>query len=187
VGVCFESSVLPIFQSSCAKSGCHDAASDNDYNLTTYENIMRKGIVPGSASASKLYKVTGLQEDDVMPPPPNAILTTARRDSIAKWINEGAKNTTKCNCSCDTTQFTFSATITPLMNMYCAGCHNPNSAGGNIILTTYVGVQAVALDNKLVGSVSHAIGYKPMPQGGKLSSCQIIQITKWVTAGALNN
>ena len=28
--VCFESDVLPIFQSNCAKSGCHDAASHQD-------------------------------------------------------------------------------------------------------------------------------------------------------------
>lgn len=187
VGVCFESSVLPIFQSSCAKSGCHDANTQNDYNLTTYETIMRKGIVPGSAASSKLWKVTGLEPDDIMPPPPNAALSTAQRDSIAKWINEGAKNTTKCNCSCDTTKFNFAANISPLMTAYCVGCHNPNSAGGNIILTTYPDVQAVALNNKLMGSITHTVGYKPMPQGGKLSSCQIIQIQKWVDAGALNN
>lgn len=187
VGVCFESSVLPIFQSSCARTGCHDASGITDYNLTTYETIMRKGIVPGSATSSKLWQVTGLQDEDNMPPPPNAVLTTAQRDSIAKWINEGAKNTTKCNCSCDTTKFTFAATINPLMTAYCAGCHNPNSAGGNIILTTYSGVQAVALNNKLMGSITHSTGYKAMPQGGKLSSCQITQIQKWVDAGTLNN
>lgn len=187
VGICFESSVLPIFQSSCAKSGCHDADTDTDYNLSTYETIMRKGIVPGSASQSKLYKVTGYSGDDQMPPWPDVPLTTAQRDSIAKWINQGAKNTIKCNCSCDTTKFTYAATINPLINTYCAGCHNPNSAGGNIILTTYAGMQTVALNNQLVGSITHAPTYAAMPQGGKLSDCQIIQMQKWVSAGAPNN
>ncbi len=187
VGVCFESSVLPIFQSSCAKSGCHDANSGNDYNLTTYENIVRKGIVPGNASQSKLYQVTGYSGEDLMPPAPNAHLTTAQRDSIAKWINQGAKNTTHCNCSCDTTKFTFAASIKPLMDSYCVGCHNPASAGGNILLTTYAGVQTVALNNKLMGSITHAVGFSPMPKGGKLSQCQITQVKKWVNAGALNN
>jgi len=187
VGICFESNVLPIFQSSCAKSGCHDAHSDNDYNLSTYATIVRRGIVPGNANQSKLYKVTGYGGEDQMPPWPNDKLTTAQRDSIAKWINEGAKNTTKCNCSCDTTKFTYVATINPLMTSYCAGCHNPNSSGGSVILTTYVGIQAVVLNGKLVGSVTHATGSIPMPQGGKLSDCQIIQIRKWVDAGALNN
>lgn len=65
--------------------------------------------------------------------------------------------------------------------------HNPNSAGGSVILTTYSGTQVVALNGKLVGSVTHAVGSIPMPQGGKLSDCQIIQIRKWVGAGALNN
>lgn len=187
VGICFESSVLPIFQSSCAKSGCHDANTSTDYNLSTYETIIRKGIVPGNANQSKLYKVTGYSGEDLMPPWPNAPLTTAQRDSIAKWINQGAKNTTKCNCSCDTTKFTFASTISPLVTSYCAGCHNPGSAGGNIILTTYPGVQSVALNGKLIGSVTHATGFIPMPQGGKLSDCQIIQIKKWVGAGAQNN
>ncbi len=187
VGVCFESSVLPIFQSSCAKIGCHDANTNTDYNLSTYETIIRKGIVPGNANQSKLYKVTGYSGEDLMPPFPNAKLTTAQRDSIAKWINEGAKNTPTCNCFCDTTKFTYAATINPLITAYCAGCHNPNSAGGNIILTTYAGVKTVALNNKLVGSVTHATGFIPMPQGGKLSDCQIIQIKKWVGAGAQNN
>lgn len=187
VGICFESSVLPIFQSSCAKSGCHDAASTNDYNLTTYENIMRKGIVPYNASQSKLYKVTMLSGEDLMPPPPNAMLTQAQRDSIAKWINEGAKNTTKCNCVCDTTQFAFGAVVNPLMTTYCVGCHNPSSPGGSILLNTYAGVQAIALNGKLMGTITHASGFSPMPKGGKLSQCQITQINKWVVAGALNN
>ncbi len=187
VGICFESSVLPIFQSSCAKSGCHDALSDNDYKLSTYETIVRRGIVPGNASQSKLYRVTGYGGEDQMPPYPNAKLTTAQRDSIAKWINEGAKNTVKCNCSCDTTQFTYAATINPLMTTYCAGCHNPNYSGGSVILTTYSGIQVVVTNGQLVGSITHAIGSIPMPQGGKLSDCEIIQIRKWVDAGALNN
>jgi uncharacterized membrane protein len=186
VGVCFESSVLPIFQSSCAKSGCHDAATNNDYNLTTYENIMKKGIVPFSAGSSKLYTVTGLAPDDVMPPPPNLALTKAQRDSIAKWINEGAKNTVKCNCSCDTTQFAFAATINPLISTYCVSCHNPSYPGGGILLNTYPGVQAIALNGKLMASITHT-GPFPMPKGGKLSDCQITQINKWVVGGALNN
>lgn len=187
VGVCFESSVLPIFQSGCAKSGCHDANTTNDYNLTTYETIMRKGIVPGNAAGSKLWNVTGLSGEDLMPPPPNAMLTQAQRDSLAKWINEGAKNTTKCNCSCDTTRFAYAANIRPMMDGYCVGCHSAASPGGNIVLTTYNDVKSVALNNKLVGSVTHAIGYSPMPKGGKLSECQIILIKKWAGAGAPNN
>lgn len=187
-GVCFESTVLPIFITSCAKSGCHDATTVKDgYNLSTYAGIMRKGIVPGNASSSKLLKVTTANGEDLMPPPPSPKLTQAQRDSIAKWINEGAKNTVKCNCSCDTTKFTFSAAINPLMNTYCIGCHTGASAGGAIDLSTYNGNKAIALNNKLVGSITQLPGYSPMPKGTKLSDCQIKQIKKWVAAGAPNN
>jgi mono/diheme cytochrome c family protein len=179
IGVCFESSVLPIFQSSCAKSGCHDAATTTDYNLTTYENIIQAG-------PSKMLKATGLTDEDIMPPPPNIALTKAQRDSIAKWINEGAKNTVKCDCSCDTTKFTYTATINPLMSTYCVSCHNPNYVGGGVLLNTYEGVQAVALNGKLMPSIKHT-GPFPMPKGGKLSDCQITQISKWVAGGALKN
>lgn len=187
-GVCFESSILPIFMSACAKSGCHDATTQKEgYNLTSYANIVRKGIVAGNASGSKLYKVTNASGEDLMPPPPDLQLTKAQKDSIAKWINQGAKNTTKCNCSCDTTKFAFAEAIDPLMKNACVGCHSASSPGGNIDLSTYNGIKAVALNGKLVGSVEQTTGFSPMPKGGKLSDCQIKQIKKWVAAGALNN
>lgn len=186
-GVCFESSVLPIFISSCAKSGCHDAATQTDYNLSTYDNIVRRGIVPGNAGSSKIYRVLSLTGSDLMPPPPNSPLTKAQKDSIAKWINQGAKNTTKCNCSCDTTQFTYAQVIAPLMTNYCVGCHSSASAGGNINLTTYAGVKATVTSNRLIGSITQITGYSPMPKGSKLSDCQIKQISKWAKAGAPNN
>lgn len=186
-GVCFESNILPIFISSCAKSGCHDANSHNDYNLSTYATITRRGIVPGNAGSSKLYRVTRASGEDLMPPPPNAALTTAQRDSIAKWINEGAKNTVQCNCSCDTTKYTFALSIQPLMANYCVGCHNGPGGGGGIDLSAYNGVKTVGLNGKLVGSITQVPGFSPMPKSSKLSECQIKQVKKWVAAGAPNN
>jgi hypothetical protein len=67
--VCFESSVLPIFLSSCAKSGCHDAKSKKEgYILDNYNNIIKKGISPGNANGSKLYNVLFETGEDQMPP-----------------------------------------------------------------------------------------------------------------------
>ena len=41
-GVCFQNQILPLFQSNCAKSGCHDAASQLDgYVFDSYANIVR--------------------------------------------------------------------------------------------------------------------------------------------------
>jgi hypothetical protein len=39
-----------------------------------------------------------------------------------------------------------------------------------------------------MGSVTHADGYVPMPQGGsKLSACEIDMIRIWIDASAPNN
>jgi cytochrome c5 len=184
--VCFESSVLPIFVSSCARSGCHDVSSHKEgYVLTSYSKIMSKGITPGSAASSKLYKVLFESGENRMPP--DGSLTQAQKDSIKVWINQGAKNTTNCNCTCDDSQFTYTAIIQPMLATQCVGCHKPGSLGGNIDLSTYAKVVTQVTNGKLLGSVTHSAGYVAMPQGGKLEDCQISQIQKWIDAGALNN
>ncbi len=184
--VCFESSVLPIFISSCARSGCHDAITRKEgFVLDNYANIVRKGIRPGNANESELYKILFKTGEDQMPP--DAPLSQAQKDSIAAWINQGAKNTVNCNCACEPTQFTYAAIIQPIMTNQCVGCHKPGSLGGNIDLSSYALVKAQADNGKLFGSVSHTIGYVPMPQGTKLSDCQITQIKNWIDAGSPNN
>lgn len=184
--VCFESNVLPIFVSACARTGCHNSISRKEgYVLDSYTNIVRKGIVAGKASESKLYKVLFESGEDRMPP--DAALTKAQKDSIAAWINQGAKNTTNCNCYCDTTQFTYTAIIQPIMATNCVGCHKTGSLGGNINLSSYAFVKTQVDNGQLLGSVKHATGFTAMPQGGKLPVCEITQIEKWIEAGALNN
>lgn len=188
-GVCFESEILPLFQSNCAKSGCHDAATHTeDLVLDSYANIIRKDIIPGKADNSKLYRVLFETGKDKMPPAPNADLTAAQKALIGKWINEGAKNTTNCNNTCDSNQFKYGANISIIINSYCTGCHSGTAASGNIDLSTYNTVKIQATNGRLVGAVTHAAGYSAMPKNAnKLSDCQITQIKKWVTAGALNN
>jgi Planctomycete cytochrome C len=187
-GVCFESVILPIYVSSCARSKCHDVKTRKaDRILDSYANILKGGITPGNHTSSKLYKVLFATESDQMPPLPDTQLSKAQKDSIAKWIDQGAKNTVKCNCSCDTTQFKYATIVQPLIQNYCVGCHNPNSLGGNVDLSTYTLTKSAATSGKLVGSVKQQATFSPMPKNGKLSDCQIIQISKWVQAGSLNN
>lgn len=187
--VCFQSDILPLFQSNCAKSGCHDAAShQGEYVFDSYANIIRKDIRPGDATGSKVYKVLFENGNDRMPPPPNADLTAQQKALIGRWINEGAKNTVSCGFSCDSTQFKYGANVSVILSTYCLGCHSGGSPSAGINLSTYAGVNQVAVSGRLVGAVTHAPGYAAMPNGGnKLSDCQIAQIKKWVAAGALNN
>ncbi|NOT92451.1 hypothetical protein [Ferruginibacter sp.] len=188
-GVCFESEILPLFQSNCAKSGCHDAAThQEELILDSYANIMRKDIVAGSADRSKIYRVLFETGKDKMPPTPNADLTAAQKALIGKWINEGAKNTVNCNTSCDTAQFKYGANISVVINTFCTGCHSGTAASGGIDLSNYTNVKIQATNGRLVGAITHTAGYSPMPKdANKLNDCQITQIKKWVAAGALNN
>jgi hypothetical protein len=187
--ICFESDVLPLFQSNCAKPGCHDAITHEEgYVLDSYTNITKRGIIPGKATSSELYKVLFKSGDDRMPPPPHPALTRAQSDAIGQWINEGALNTTNCGTNCDTAIFSYSAGVNPILQNNCVGCHNATTQNGGVNLATYANVKPYADNGKLYGSVAHLSGFKPMPNAStKLSDCQIRVIEKWVKAGAPNN
>jgi hypothetical protein len=186
--ICFETNVLPIFVSNCAKSGCHDASTRAEgIRLDNYSDIMR-GIVPFSSSESKFWKVIITNDPgDRMPPPPAAPLTKAQKDSVYKWIVQGAKNTTNCASGCDLSQFTYNNVIKPILQTNCNGCHSATAPSAGLNLTDYNVVKTIALNGRLMGSVKQIAPYKPMPPGGKLSDCQIGQLEKWVQAGAPNN
>ena len=90
---------------------------------------------------------------------------------------------------CDTASVTYTSAVLPSLQTYgCIGCHSGASPSGNISLEGYANVKAAAQNGKLYGSINHAAGYKPMPQGaGKMSDCIINKIKAWIDAGALNN
>lgn len=186
--VYFQNKVLPLLNSSCAMSGCHDAITYKEgINLTSFGAIVSTGGVrAGYPGNSKLYTVLNRTGSERMPPSPAAPFTQAQKDVIYKWILQGAKNNA-CN-DCDTAVFTYSGAVSPLLSTFCKGCHNPSALGGGIDLSTYAGVKSIALNGKLMGSIMHATGYIAMPQGSsKLSDCRIQQIQKWIVAGSLNN
>jgi hypothetical protein len=184
--ICFESSVLPIFISSCARPGCHDATTHEDgYLLDSYANIVRKGIKPGNPNDSKIYKVLFEDGEDRMPP--DGDLTQAQKDSIKVWIQQGAKNTTNCACTCNEAEFTYAAYIKPILDKACVGCHKPGTLSASIDLSSYAAVQIQAANGNLLGTIKHSVGYVPMPQGTKLSDCEITKIENWIQAGAPNN
>lgn len=90
--------------------------------------------------------------------------------------------------NCDTSITTFSSKIAPILNSNCTSCHSGSVPSGNIDLTDYNDVRAVALSGALFGSITHANGFSPMPQGGnKLSDCNILIIKTWIDRGAQNN
>lgn len=188
-GVCFERDVLPVFQSNCTQSGCHNSQDRAaGYDLSSYDNIVSHGIVPFDYKASEIYEVL-VQPFGGMPESPYSRLSDEQISKIALWIDEGANNTT-CNDStdCNTSGVTFSASVKPILASYCNGCHSGSSPSGGIDYTTYNGVKATVGNGKLLGSIRHLSGFSPMPQNAnKLSACKISTIQAWIDAGAPNN
>ena len=184
--VYFQKDIWPLIASNCAKAGCHDANSGNDVFYTGYASVVRE-VRAGNPGGSKLYGViTSSDPGDKMPR--GGSLTQAQIDMIYKWILQGAKNNTCTDTTCNANQFAFKANIQPLINTYCAGCHNGSASGAGVSLLNYTEISVVAANGKLFNTVNHTAGSYFMPLGSpKLSSCQIAQIKNWVDAGYPNN
>jgi hypothetical protein len=182
---CFQRDILPVLQSSCAISGCHNATTHiGGYNYTSYSNTMNS-VSSGNPADSKLYEVITTGEER-MPPAPYASLSTAVIDSIYKWISYGALNE-YCGEACDTVSaITFSGVVWPVMEQNCRGCHSGTSPSGGVSLTNYSQVAAQALNGKLTGVLRDGT-YALMPPAGALSECRIRQVEIWVQAGFQNN
>jgi hypothetical protein len=91
--------------------------------------------------------------------------------------------------SCDTTNVTFSGTITSILGNSCYSCHSNNTAaanGNNIRLQDYADVKSSNV--AVAGSIKHIGSYSPMPKnGGMIKSCSITQFDIWVRNGMPNN
>lgn len=187
--VYFQQQVLPILISNCAMSGCHDPVTKAEgIVLNTYAAVMAsKSVKAGKPFDSDLYEsITDNDPDDRMPLG-RAPLTAAQIEIIRKWIEQGAKDLSCTPGNCDTTAVTWSKTIQPLLAANCQGCHSGGAPAGGIPLTNYTQVKAIAANGKLTGSVSYAPGFVGMPQGTRLSDCNVQLIKTWVNAGAPQN
>ncbi len=186
--VYFQNQILPLIQSSCAKSGCHDALSQQEgIRLTDYQSIITTGqIIAYNPGSSELYEViTETDPDKIMPPPPYSALTSEQISLIYNWIAQGAKNN-YCNQLCDTTQVTYSGTIRPILQTYCIGCHTTAFPSAGIALQTHA--ELVSNINRVTGSINHSNGFSPMPKNAaRLSDCMLSQFDIWVSAGMPNN
>ncbi len=199
--VYFKNKVLPLIQSNCAITGCHDAATRAEgIQLTDYTTIVKTGgVVAGSPNSSKLYTIlsagggdksgnaTQGTQDGIMPPPPRAAFSTDQKNLVKDWILQGAKDN-YCDAACDTTNVSFKNNIFPVVETYCLGCHSGTTPGGNIYLRNYNDLVAVAKNGKLWGSINFVSGYSPMPKNAnKLSACTLATFKIWINNGTPNN
>jgi mono/diheme cytochrome c family protein len=90
--------------------------------------------------------------------------------------------------ACDTSVYTYSGSVQNIFNTYCNSCHSSSLASGGVILDTYSGAHATAVNGQLIPSLSGSNGGQPtMPPNAQLDDCKITTLTKWVEAGAPNN
>lgn len=190
--ICFTAQIMPIFISNCAMSGCHDAKSKREgYDLSSYDSIIKKGIIKGDAAKSKIYKVLLANGESRMPPAPMQALSADKIQLIANWINQGAKNSTCQSANTgtlpDSTIISYSKHIKPLIDTYCLGCHNGLGASGGVQLDSYTNIKVYANNGLLYGTIAQLNGYAAMPVGGKLTDCEIKAFKLWIDQGKQNN
>ncbi len=180
----FVNEILPLLNSNCAQSGCHDAITKEDgVQLDNYQSIMSTGEVkPGKPNSSKIYEVLNETDPDKRMPPAGS-LSQEQKDKIFKWISQGAPNN-YCQSGCDSTVFTYSGAVSKIVNTNCVACHS----SGNVLLNSHAALQTVALNGRLWGALNHLNGFQPMPSPNTfLSECDLKKIKKWIDAGAPNN
>lgn len=85
------------------------------------------------------------------------------------------------NSTCDTTLISFDKSVWPILNTQCVSCHNASNPSAGVDLSSYAKIQTYVENGKLYGSITHAIGYKPMPSATlKLNNCDVTIIRKWI-------
>lgn len=103
-------------------------------------------------------------------------------DTTGTGGNPGSGN------GCDTANMQYAANVRPILQANCYSCHGNGASSGGVTLDSYNGVKAQVNNGNLIGTITHASGYSPMPRGGaKLSDCDINKIRGWIARGALNN
>ncbi len=97
-------------------------------------------------------------------------------------------NTGGNNNNCDTVNMKYAANIQPIFQANCYSCHTGVNPNGGVNLGSHAGVTQQVNNGRLIGAITHAAGYHPMPQGAaKLDDCTINKIKDWISRGALNN
>jgi cytochrome c553 len=114
-------------------------------------------------------------------------IISCSKDNEAALLNPGGGDNPPGG-SCDTVNMKYAANIVPIISNNCYNCHGNGTAMGGISLDNYAKLKAQADNTNLIGAITHANGYSPMPQGGgKLSDCDINKIKSWIANGTQNN
>lgn len=90
---------------------------------------------------------------------------------------------------CDTSSIaSYSQKVVPIMEQFCTGCHGGNSPQANIALESYDEVSIFVADGRLSCTINHGNDCSAMPENApKIPECDILEIERWINAGAAND
>jgi len=196
--LCFERDVLPIFQNSCAISGCHDGAGESNLALNSYVPISH-AVEPGKPYSSPVYKaILAISGDNMMPP--GKPLSLNNRTIIRLWIEQGALLTICQNTPGQVNGYVnplacFSRDIQPVLISRCAstGCHDAITHKGGYVFSSYSTTMTTVSpgnpnNSKLYEVIKPGSGEDKMPPGGspQMTTAEIDSIRAWISYGATN-
>lgn len=197
--VCFEKDVLPVFQNSCAITGCHDGHGESGLMLNNYLDISH-AVNPGRPFESEVYKaMIATSGENRMPP--DQPLSLENRTIIRVWIEQGALLTICPDAGGNggdpyvNPRACFTRDILPVLVSRCAsiGCHDAVTHTEGYIFTSYSTAMAAVVPGNPGGSKLYEVITKPlgedrMPPAGsaQLTLAEIDSIRKWISYGALN-
>lgn len=87
----FKNDVMPIFETNCSMTGCHDAAGAHNPRLV-YDNAYNDLISGQYINKAEPEKSRVYQEIAGNTMPPSGPLSINEKKIILAWITEGAKN-----------------------------------------------------------------------------------------------
>ncbi|HYG02023.1 MAG TPA: hypothetical protein VD927_06225 [Chryseosolibacter sp.] len=88
---------------------------------------------------------------------------------------------------CSTEPVTY-AEVSSVVASRCIMCHSQSAASGGVVLEGYDNLKTYAGNGRLLGAISHASGFSPMPKNApQLSGCTINRIKQWIDDGSPNN
>jgi len=182
--VYFQQQILPLVNSYCASTGCHNAiAHAFGVRLDEYSRIM-VFVSPGFPAASDLVLTV---QSTYMPPSTWPQMSAAQLNLIITWIQQGALNNT-CNGGCDPTNVTYHASVKPVFQTACYGCHSGNNTSGNFNITTWAACNAASTNGTLCGDILDQAGHHLMPPApSAISPCDRNRILRWIHQGAPDN
>lgn len=179
----FERDILPILNSNCAYSGCHDAGTASDgVILDSYSNVLSTADVDAfDPDGSDFYQVLVDTDPSKRMPFGLAALPGAQIQIIRTWIEQGALNLS-CD-DCDTALLTYNTGIKAIIDLNCGNCHGSVNPSGGRSLTTYSELVDAVQNTNLLQRINNEPGVPVMPPAGPIGQCSLDQIAKWHNNG----